>query len=716
MKLLPPRRAVVLAIAVFAFLCNQPQTYAQTAWFSDDRLTHECLEIEGHVYFAIEDLKVPLGLSVIFDGERYLVGGTINGTLSIDPDSNELDVDSGRVNFEVPVISRDGLLYLPDTLLEAAFGVKVAVNKESGEVKLFSQVFAITPSSDAVRISSSIPPTFRTFELDSPPRRVIDISGAFLRGQMLNVPGGVLGITGLAALRASQFAIEPPVVRVVLEWEPDSPPNHTLFPESKSVAVLVGQNSRPSTSNWGTNLLAITVPEPEIEPVEETVDPGQPDETSEQTFDFPFPVNPDPDVPFTNPNSPVPDLGPEVPSGPSQEMEQPEEPLQTPDDFPEGAENLSLTELGWDFEFELDSSGELVASIGTPPFLSLDEFTLAGEGGMRLVINLQGTWLPGDERAVEGLQEIDRIRIAQFEQTITRIVLDLNRVVAYQLEFDPWEGAITVRLLQGDLSGKTIVIDPGHGGVDPGATVGSVRESDLNMVMAMELKRFLEGHGARIVLTREDDSYVSLGDRLMIAHEANADLFICIHNNATENETSVQGCLIIYNDNEYLRLYRLVHRGIAARTGVPGLGPVEDWRGLYLLRHNEGIPVLFIEAAFMTNQHDLARLTDPSGAYARNIMMGVMDGILAFYAGRDLPPVSCPDFEHGVSEGIFDLAGRPIVPPEFAPDSGSDESGDDSESQEEDSGSAEEDECEESEEGDENDYHERRGRGAYRYD
>ena len=397
-------------------------------------------------------------------------------------------------------------------------------------------------------------------------------------------------------------------------------------------------------------------------------------------------------------------------------MEQPDEPMQTPDDFPEGAENLSLAELGWDFEFELDSSGELVASIETPPFLSLDEFTLAGEGGMRLVINLQGTWLPGDERAVEGLQEIDRVRIAQFEQTITRIVLDLNRVVAYQLEFDPWEGAITVRLLQGDLSGKTILIDPGHGGVDPGATVGSVRESDLNMVMAMELKRFLEGHGARIVLTRESDSYVSLGDRLRIAQEANADLYICIHNNATENETSVQGCLIIYNDAEYLRLYRLAHRGIAARTGVPGLGPVEDWRGLYLLRHNEGIPVLFVEAAFMTNPRDLVRLTDTSGAYARNIMMGVMDGVLAFYAGRDLPPVSCPDFERGISEGIFDLAGRPIVPPEFTPDPGSDESEEDSGSQDEDSGSAEEDDSDEGEEGDEDEYHERRGRGAYRYD
>jgi hypothetical protein len=237
--------------------------------------------------------------------------------------------------------------------------------------------------------------------------------------------------------------------------------------------------------------------------------------------------------------------------------------------------------------------------------------------------------------------------------------------------------------------------------------------------MSLELKSYLEGQGAKVLLTRENDVYVSLADRMAVAVNSNSDLFVCIHNNATEEPTAIQGALIIYNDSDMLRLYRLVHRGIAARTAVVGLGPVPDERGLYLLRHNGTIPVLFVEAAFMTNTIDLARLTDSSGAYGKNIMMGVMDGILAYYANRDLPPVQLPEYSPGDLEGVFDLAGKPIVfadtgdsdDSEGAEDSDDDSgapsevSGDDGSDDDSDSGSGDDDE----------EYHRRRGRGAYRY-
>jgi len=89
-----------------------------------------------------------------------------------------------------------------------------------------------------------------------------------------------------------------------------------------------------------------------------------------------------------------------------------------------------------------------------------------------------------------------------------------------------------------NFSGKKriIVIDPGHGGHDPGATANGLREKDINLKVALKLKRYLEKDGRFVVyLTREDDTYVPLYDRTLIALEKKADLFISIHTNASEN-------------------------------------------------------------------------------------------------------------------------------------------------------------------------------------
>jgi N-acetylmuramoyl-L-alanine amidase len=83
---------------------------------------------------------------------------------------------------------------------------------------------------------------------------------------------------------------------------------------------------------------------------------------------------------------------------------------------------------------------------------------------------------------------------------------------------------------------KIIVIDPGHGGHDPGATANSLREKDINLKVALKLKSLLEKDPRfKVYLTREDDRFIPLYDRTLIALEKKADLFISIHTNASEN-------------------------------------------------------------------------------------------------------------------------------------------------------------------------------------
>jgi N-acetylmuramoyl-L-alanine amidase len=83
---------------------------------------------------------------------------------------------------------------------------------------------------------------------------------------------------------------------------------------------------------------------------------------------------------------------------------------------------------------------------------------------------------------------------------------------------------------------KVIVIDPGHGGHDPGAMANGLKEKDINLKVALKLKNYLEKDGRfKVYLTRDDDYFVPLYDRTLIALEKKADLFISIHTNASEN-------------------------------------------------------------------------------------------------------------------------------------------------------------------------------------
>ena len=655
--------ALLLGLTVGLFLALP--LHAEQVYLAGSPLPHDYIVRDNRIFIPLNDIAGRLGLSVIFDGERLLIGGTSHGTLAVDPSGHAVDISQRSIDYEAPVFQQDGVWFVPDKFLSLVLDVEMRLEPSSGDVELYSTVFEISRSEKTVRITSSLAPDFVTFELDDPPRRVIDIDEALFPCRYIEIPGSELAIGGIASLRASQFTYEPPVVRVVIEWDCDTAPAHTLSQENRAIEVLVGTRPTGASALFGGNLL----PQPADTPAQ-SVAPSDPVPVTSASAPYSSPASraapgSAPATPAESPIEPTaPEslMGPEVP--PPGEPGTPEEwSAPTIEDFPEGAENLPLAELGWNVSFEMDAEGELTAVLTTPEYQQMNEFTLTGNG-MRLVLDLLGTFLPGPERRVEGLGEVEAVRFGQFQPSVTRIVFDVRKVVAYEIEEHPDEHQIIVRLLSGDLSGKLIAIDPGHGGEDPGAVVRGLMEKDLNLEMAYFLKEFLEEHGARTLLTRENDVYVTLADRIAIARDHDADLFVCIHNNATEQPTAIQGSMALYANNAYMPMYRLVHRGIAARTGVPGIGPVPDERGLYILRHAGDMPVVFVEAAFMTNPIDFARLTDQSRAYASNIMAGVMDGLLAYYAGRDLPPVAWPEYGSAIETGIFDLAGRPIILPD----------------------------------------------------
>lgn len=89
----------------------------------------------------------------------------------------------------------------------------------------------------------------------------------------------------------------------------------------------------------------------------------------------------------------------------------------------------------------------------------------------------------------------------------------------------------------------TLVIDPGHGGKDPGAVGRVAKEKNINLAVALELGRLVEQNmpGVKVVYTRKTDVFVELDQRARIANKAKADLFVSIHVNSTVAKVGPQG-------------------------------------------------------------------------------------------------------------------------------------------------------------------------------
>ncbi|MGE3690193.1 MAG: N-acetylmuramoyl-L-alanine amidase [Novosphingobium sp.] len=106
-----------------------------------------------------------------------------------------------------------------------------------------------------------------------------------------------------------------------------------------------------------------------------------------------------------------------------------------------------------------------------------------------------------------------------------------------RIELPQGEGAIGLPEVEGppDAGRPLVVIDAGHGGHDPGAGTGAVREKQVTLMLARALRdRLLENGGIRVALTRGDDRFLSLEERSDIARRLNADLFISIHADSEE--------------------------------------------------------------------------------------------------------------------------------------------------------------------------------------
>ena len=118
------------------------------------------------------------------------------------------------------------------------------------------------------------------------------------------------------------------------------------------------------------------------------------------------------------------------------------------------------------------------------------------------------------------------------QQKITKDILCQPEADPYIATSDAEEADMDLDDSEKPLKGRVVVIDPGHGGSDPGAIgVAGTFEKDIVLDIGLTLGELLEAAGARVAYTRIDDRYVSIFDRPVVAEIVNADIFISIHCN-----------------------------------------------------------------------------------------------------------------------------------------------------------------------------------------
>ncbi len=163
------------------------------------------------------------------------------------------------------------------------------------------------------------------------------------------------------------------------------------------------------------------------------------------------------------------------------------------------------------------------------------------------------------------------------------------------------------------LAGKTVIIDPGHGGGDPGCVGFGLTEADVAYDIAARLEGRLAAAGAMPFLTRAYDGSLSVADRAEFANGAEADLFVSIHCDGSAS-ASPQGVATYYFGHTASgstvgeRLADLVQREVVARTDLLDCRThPQSWELLRLTR----MPAVEVLAGYLTNAHDAARLGDP---------------------------------------------------------------------------------------------------------
>ncbi|MBQ4110358.1 MAG: N-acetylmuramoyl-L-alanine amidase [Clostridia bacterium] len=311
--------------------------------------------------------------------------------------------------------------------------------------------------------------------------------------------------------------------------------------------------------------------------------------------------------------------------------------------------NITYSNSGDNFVVRIDGTSEM----------NYSHMTLSDPE--RLVIDFKNAFLKFGNITMNENEYVSGMRYSQFSLSpnTVRVVFDIKDITKFKIEKNGTqlmiifgtdvESAIPeinesetkepeVFVPASSVDGiRVVVLDPGHGGSDPGA-IGKdafgnevLQEKDPNLAIALIVEQRLLNAGVTVYMTRKDDTYVTLSGRYNYANGKNADLFCSIHNNASEN-FDLSGTMTMYAYDEAKEGYTISgkeYASIMQKHMVKALGS-KDLKArknsaLAVVR-GTNMPAVITESLFVSNEGDRNRLLDSNTLSV--IANAIADGIL----------------------------------------------------------------------------------------
>jgi N-acetylmuramoyl-L-alanine amidase len=187
----------------------------------------------------------------------------------------------------------------------------------------------------------------------------------------------------------------------------------------------------------------------------------------------------------------------------------------------------------------------------------------------------------------------------------------------------------------GGLDGKKVVVDAGHGGIDPGASgVSGSEEDDINLAVATFLKAELENKGADVVMTRSDENAIAdtkdedMEKRRVIIHDSGSDILVSVHMNSFGDE-SVSGPLVLFmpGSQQGQALAGTIQQCINDELEPANECDVRS-DDLFVLRAGN-MPSVLVECGFISNKAEEKKLL--SEDYQKKVAKAICDGVASYF-------------------------------------------------------------------------------------
>ena len=273
-------------------------------------------------------------------------------------------------------------------------------------------------------------------------------------------------------------------------------------------------------------------------------------------------------------------------------------------------------------------------------------FTLSSPD--RLIIDLNNTQ-PGSINTSQDINSgiTGRLRVGWFSRDpdITRLVFDMTGKAAYKAVAGADQKNISLVIFVPDireaLKGAVIVLDPGHGGNEPGAIGRNLGlfEKDINMQVAECAGELLHSYGATVLYTRYGDQDLDLYSRSGAANNAGADVFVSIHMNSNLS-ASLGGTSTYFSSNALNGQYRqekssqlanYIQNSLLANLGLEDKGVRQ---ADFVVIRETVMPAVLIEAAFLSNPNEERLMTTQE--FRDDIARALVNGIGMFLASQNV--------------------------------------------------------------------------------